>query len=89
MRARIVVLALIPVVGFLANGITYVSGEGEVATAFETVRARATQLADASREFKIAIAAMRIAAKDFTVAPHGRWSTPSPHRRATPSRTSR
>jgi len=29
-RARIVVLALIPVIGFLANGFTYVAGEGEV-----------------------------------------------------------
>ena len=28
--SRIVVLALIPVVGFLANGLTYISGEGEV-----------------------------------------------------------
>ena len=27
-RTRIIVLALIPVVGFLANGLTYVSGEG-------------------------------------------------------------
>src|SRR4029077_5403399 len=36
-RSRIVVLALIPVVGFLANGLTYVSGEGDVGTAFDTV----------------------------------------------------
>jgi len=69
-RARIVALALIPLVGFLANGVTYVSGEGGVAFAFKTSE-RARQLADASREFKIAVAAMRIAAKDFTVSPHG------------------
>ena len=69
-RARIVALALIPLVGFLANGVTYVSGEGGVASAFNTSE-RARQLADASREFKIAVAAMRIAAKDFTVSPHG------------------
>src|SRR5690348_8405468 len=69
-RARIVALALIPLIGFLANGVTYVSGEGGVASAFNTSE-RARQLADASREFKIAVAAMRIAAKDFTVAPHG------------------
>jgi len=67
-RARIVVLALIPVLGFAANGITYLSGEDDVGTAFTTVN-QSRQLADASREFKIAIAAMRIAAKDFTVAP--------------------
>ena len=33
-RARIVVLALVPVVGFLANGLTYMSSEGEVGGAF-------------------------------------------------------
>src|SRR6185312_5610236 len=36
-RARIVVLALIPVIGFLANGFTYVAGEGEVGHSFATV----------------------------------------------------
>jgi methyl-accepting chemotaxis protein len=69
-RARIVALALIPVIGFAANGITYIAGEGGVADAFDT-SARARQLADASRDFKIAVAAMRISAKDFTVQPHG------------------
>jgi methyl-accepting chemotaxis protein len=69
-RSRIIVLALIPVVGFLANGMTYVSGEEEVGQSFKTVN-RAHELAEASREFKIAIAAMRIAAKDFAVSPHG------------------
>jgi len=69
-RNRIVLLALIPLIGFLANGLTYGSGESGVATAFDTA-SRARQLADASRDFKIAVAAMRIAAKDFTVAPHG------------------
>jgi len=37
-RTRIIVLALIPVLGFLANGLTYFSGEGAVGTAFETVK---------------------------------------------------
>ena len=68
-RTRIVVLALIPVAGFLANGLTYVAGEGAVGTAFQTVNKSAV-LTDASRDFKIAIAAMRIAAKDFAVSPH-------------------
>ena len=67
-RTRIIVLALIPVVGFLANGLTYVSGEGDVGTAFETVKHSAT-LADASRDFKSAIAAMRIIVKDFSANP--------------------
>jgi methyl-accepting chemotaxis protein len=67
-RTRIVVLALIPVVGFLANGLTYVSGEGDVGTAFETVK-HSTGLADASRYFKSAIAAIRITVKDFNANP--------------------
>jgi methyl-accepting chemotaxis protein len=69
-RSRIIILALIPVIGFVANGITYISGEGEVGRAFKTVNG-SHALAEASREFKIAIAAMRIAAKDFAVSPHG------------------
>jgi methyl-accepting chemotaxis protein len=67
-RTRIVLLALIPLVGFLANGVTFISGEGGVSAAFHTAE-RARQLADASRDFKIAVAAMRIAAKDFIVSP--------------------
>jgi methyl-accepting chemotaxis protein len=67
-RTRIVVLALIPVVGFLANGLTYISSESEVAAAFDTTK-RAATLADASRDFKNAVAAMRIAVKDFSAAP--------------------
>jgi methyl-accepting chemotaxis protein len=68
-RTRIIVLALIPVVGFLANGLTYVSGEADVGRAFETVK-QARALADASRDFKIAVAGMRIAVKDFATQPH-------------------
>ncbi len=68
-RTRVIVLALIPVVGFLANGLTYVSGEGDVENAFQTVK-QARALADASRDFKIAVGAMRIAVKNFTTEPH-------------------
>jgi methyl-accepting chemotaxis protein len=67
-RARIIVLALIPVAGFLANGLTYMSGEREVGSAFQTVKHSAA-LADASRDFKSAIAAMRITLKDFSARP--------------------
>jgi methyl-accepting chemotaxis protein len=67
-RARIIALALIPVVGFLANGLTYISGEGDVGTAFETVKSSAA-LAGASRDFKSAIAALRIIVKDFNADP--------------------
>src|SRR5579875_3941497 len=45
-RTRIVLLALIPLVGFLANGVTFISGEGGVSAAFHTAE-RARQLADA------------------------------------------
>ena len=69
-RTRIIVLALIPVAGFLANGLTYVSGKEAVDGAFQSV-GNARALADASRDFKIAVAAMRIAVKDFSAAPHG------------------
>ena len=67
-RTRVVLLALIPVVGFLANGMTFISSEGEVGTAFDTVK-RSAALADASRDFKIAISEMRIALKNFAAAP--------------------
>jgi methyl-accepting chemotaxis protein len=67
-RTRIVVLALIPVAGFLANGMTYVSGEGDVGRAFSTVT-QSHALADSSRDFKSAVASMRIIVKDFSANP--------------------
>src|SRR5215510_223389 len=67
-RTRIIGLALIPVFGFLANGITFTSGQTEVTDAFANV-GTASALADASREFKIALATMQIAAKDFVSHP--------------------
>lgn len=63
-RTRIIVLAVAPVIGFLTIGLTYIAGEGDVASAFQTV-GKAHALADASRDLKIAIASMRIAVKDF------------------------
>jgi methyl-accepting chemotaxis protein len=67
-RARIIALALVPVAGFLANGLTYLSGEHEVGSAFQTVK-QSVVLSDASRDFKGAIAAMRITVKDFSATP--------------------
>jgi methyl-accepting chemotaxis protein len=67
-RARIVVLALIPVAGFLANGITYLSGEDAVGKAFMTVQ-RSDELASASRDFKAAVSTMRLTVKDFDATP--------------------
>ncbi len=67
-RARIVVLAVIPVVGFLANGAAFIGGEAEVDDAFESVK-RAGALADTSQDFKGSLAAMRIHARDFGARP--------------------
>src|SRR5262249_53557814 len=67
-RTRIIGLALIPVVGFVANGISFQSGQSEVNEAFSNV-GTASAIADASREFKIGLATMQIAAKDFVTQP--------------------
>ncbi len=67
-RTRIVLLALIPVAGFLANGLTYTSGEKDVGRVFATVT-QSNALAESSRDFKSSVAAMRIIVKDFAVNP--------------------
>jgi methyl-accepting chemotaxis protein len=67
-RLRIAVLALITVVGFAAFGFTYTSSERQVGQAFRDAK-RAAALADASREFKAAVTAMRFTAFEFGVRP--------------------
>jgi methyl-accepting chemotaxis protein len=67
-RTRLIILALVPVFGFIANGVTYIAGEDEVGHALQTVQT-SHALADASRDFKISISEMRIASKDFAAAP--------------------
>jgi methyl-accepting chemotaxis protein len=67
-RNRIAAIAVIPVVGFLANGMAFTSGEIEVGNAFESVKSAAV-LADASREFKSALARMQMTSKDFVAQP--------------------
>jgi hypothetical protein len=47
-RARIIAITLIPMIGFLANGAAYVSGEQDVDHALDSVK-QATSFADASR----------------------------------------
>ena len=69
-RTRIVGIALIPVVGFLANGISFTTGQKDVTNAFNNVEA-ASALSDASREFKIALVSMQFAASDFVAMPSG------------------
>jgi methyl-accepting chemotaxis protein len=67
-RARIALIALAPVGGFLIIGAAYVSGEREVAAAFDSVR-RSAALSAASRDFKSALAEMRVNAKDYAGQP--------------------
>lgn len=67
-RTRILLIAMIPVAGFAANGFSFMSGEHEVADAFDRYR-RADATADASQSLKEAISKMRIAARDFATDP--------------------
>jgi len=63
-RARIIVLAANPVVGFMANGIAYTAGEREVEHAFRTAD-RAADLAEVSREFRSMLIQTRVRTRDF------------------------
>src|SRR3954452_20912156 len=63
-RTRIVLLAAIPVIGFLVNGIAYTAGEHEVEHAFRTAD-RAADLAEVSREFRSTLIQMRVRTRDF------------------------
>ena len=67
-RSRIIVLAIIPVAGFLATGLTYIAGERAVDGALKIVQ-RSEALADASRDFKSAVMRMRLTVKDFNADP--------------------
>lgn len=67
-RMRIVVIALVPLIGFLANGIAFTTGEAEVDHAFESVQSAGT-LEDAARDFKEALSRMRYSAGDFAREP--------------------
>jgi methyl-accepting chemotaxis protein len=67
-RMRVAVLALIPVFGFLAIGISQITNERQVESAFDTFRESA-KLAEASREFKGALVTMRIGASEFAEKP--------------------
>ena len=67
-RTRIVVLALIPVIGFLVNGIAFMVGEAEVEHAFRTTE-QASDVAETSREFRSALIALRVRTRDFVGHP--------------------
>jgi methyl-accepting chemotaxis protein len=67
-RARIIIIAMIPVIGFLANGLEFRSAQSEVEEAFHSAH-QAAEVAEASREFKLALTAMRMSAKEFAARP--------------------
>jgi methyl-accepting chemotaxis protein len=67
-RTRIAVLALIPVAGFIVNGVVFKAGEAETESAFGIVK-NAAALSDASREFGRAVTAMGVLTREFAAKP--------------------
>src|SRR5580658_3977210 len=67
-RARIIVLGLTPVVGFLAISIAFLIGDAQLGSAFDRVH-RNTEIADASRNLKTGLLIMRAATTDFVAHP--------------------
>ena len=67
-RARIIVLGVIPIIGFLANGFAFLSGDAEVGKAFDSVN-RNTVVSDASRDLKTGLLMMRAATVEFVAHP--------------------
>ncbi len=65
-RGRIIVLGVIPLFGFLATGVAFVTGDAEVARAFETVR-RDTDVTDGSRDLKAGLLMMRAASTELRI----------------------
>ena len=67
-RMRLIVLSLIPVVGFAAVGFSYISSEHTVEAAFGSVR-QSARLAESSRAFKDALITMQMRAKEYAAQP--------------------
>ena len=67
-RLRLIVLALVPVFGFAAIGLAYMSSEKTVEAAFGSVQ-QSSRMAGASRAFKEAVTAMQMRAKEFVAQP--------------------
>jgi methyl-accepting chemotaxis protein len=67
-RTRLTVLSLVPVVGLVAIGLSYVASERTVESAFDSVH-QSSRLADASREFKDALTTMQVRTKEFVAQP--------------------
>jgi methyl-accepting chemotaxis protein len=67
-HARIIVIALIPIFGFLFNAVSYRAGDSEVARAFASAR-RGAAVAEAGGDLKGAISIMQISAPEFVARP--------------------
>jgi methyl-accepting chemotaxis protein len=67
-RARMIAIAAIPVIGFLAIGMAFMAGDKEVGSAFDIVH-RNTEVADASRDLKAGLLQMRHATSQFVSHP--------------------
>ena len=67
-RSRIIAIAFIPVIGFLANAISFTAGETKIGTSLSNVK-RTVAVAEAARELKDAVGEMRLAARDFAEQP--------------------
>ena len=73
MRTRLIVLSLIPVVGFAAIAFAYISSERAVEAAFGSVQ-QSSRLADASRVFKESLTGMQVSAGNTWRSPSRCWS---------------
>ncbi|OQW55758.1 MAG: hypothetical protein A4S14_12475 [Proteobacteria bacterium SG_bin9] len=67
-RARIAVLALIPVIGFVANGVSFNLNEAQVDRAFDNTT-KALRSIEAGLELKNALGALQNVAREFAVRP--------------------
>ncbi len=70
-RARVITLGVIPIVGFVLYGLTYMAGDMEVGRAFESVH-RDTAVEAASSDLKAGLLAMRVAMTAFVSHPSDR-----------------
>jgi methyl-accepting chemotaxis protein len=67
-RARIILLGVVPVAGFLAISAAFVSGDNEVGRAFDSVQVDRA-VAGSSRELKSELLMMRLATTEFVADP--------------------
>src|SRR5262249_23394968 len=67
-RTRILLIALVPVIGLFINGFAFMSGQTDVEAAFEAAK-RATALAEAAREYKVGVTTIRSSAREYATRP--------------------